>query len=249
VDVTLAGKVILVTGAGRRVGSAIALACADVGADVAVCFRTSRDGANRTAAAVRERGRAGETFQADVSAPREAKRLVDEVIARFGAIDILVNSAAIFARHPFEGGDDAAWEKAWRSAIDTNLIAPARLARLAAPALRARHGAIVNIIDVGASLAWPGYAHYTAAKAGLLHLTRTLAVALAPDVRVNSVSPGIAAFPDDMPEQERQALVARTALDRPGTPADVGAAVVFLASQPYLTGIDLAVDGGWSVRR
>ena len=108
---------------------------------------------------------------------------------------------------------------------------------------------MINLVDVGASMAWPGYAHHTAAKAGLAHLTRTLAVALGPDVRVAGVAPGIAQFPDDMPAAERQELVDKTALGRPGTPEAIADAVVFLAAHDYITGHILTVDGGWSVPR
>lgn len=198
-------------------------------------------------AAAREAGRRAESFGADVTDPADAARLVEEVVATFGAIDVLVNSAAVFIRSPFLDATDDEFEAAWKQSFETNLLAPARLARAAAPVLKARRGAIVNIIDVGATRAWPSYAHHTAAKAGLAHLTRTLSVALGPEVRVNGVSPGIAMFPDDMPEHQRNALIQKTALERPGTADDIGAAVVFLASQPYITGAILPVDGGWGV--
>jgi len=245
----LTGKVALVTGAGRRVGKAIALACAQAGADVAVHFRSSREGAQETAEHVQAAGRRAEIFRADLTRADEVRALVAQVTEVFGGLDVLVNSAALFVHHPFTEGDDEAWERAWRASFEMNLLAPARLARAAAGALRARSGAIVNIIEVGATHAWPGYAHHTAAKAGPAHLTRTLAVGLAPEIRVVGVSPGIAQFPDEMPEDERRSLIAKTALKRPGTPQDVAAAVVFLASQSYITGAILEVDGGWSVPR
>ncbi|RMH39932.1 MAG: SDR family oxidoreductase [Deltaproteobacteria bacterium] len=245
----LAGKVALVTGAGRRVGRAIALACADAGAAVAVHYRSSAAGARQVVDAIRERGGEAESFAADLTAPEAARGLADAVAAAFGGVDVLVNSAAAFVRGDFVGMDDAAWERAWRVSFETNLLAPARLTRLCAQSLAARAGAVVNVLEVGATHAWPSYAHHTAAKAGLAHLTRTLAVALAPRVRVNGVSPGIAAFPPDMPEAERAALVDKTLLGRPGTPDDVAAAVVFLAAHPYITGAIVPVDGGWSVPR
>jgi NAD(P)-dependent dehydrogenase (short-subunit alcohol dehydrogenase family) len=245
----LTGKVALVTGASHRVGKAIALACAAAGADIAVHYRSARDGALATVDAAIEIGRRAQSFQADVTDAGEARRLIDEVVATFGGVDVLVNSAAVFIHHSFTAGDDAEWERAWRTSFETNLLAPARLARLAAPSLRQREGVIVNIVEVGATHAWPGYAHHTAAKAGLAHLTRTLAVALGPQIRVVGVSPGIAQFPDEMPDDERRALIAKTALERAGTPEDVAEAVVFLAGQGYTTGAILNVDGGWSVPR
>lgn len=245
----LTGKVALVTGAGRRVGAAIAIACAEAGADVAVHYRSSRAGAADTVAAVRAAGRTARAFHADVTEPAEARELIRAVSDTLGGIDVLVNSAALFVHHGFTDGDDAAWERAWRASFETNLLAPARLARLAASSLRARRGVIVNLIEVGATHAWPGYVHHTAAKAGLAHVTRTLAVALAPEVRVVGVAPGIAQFPDSVSPAERRALIDKTALGRAGTPADVAEAVVFLAGQGYTTGAILAVDGGWSVPR
>jgi pteridine reductase len=238
----------LVTGAGRRIGRAVALACAHAGADVAVHYRTSADAAHEVADAVRAAGRTAAVVAADLTDPNAARALVGRALTALGGLDLLVNSAASFVRAPFLGGDDDAWERAWRVSLETNLVAPARLARYAAPALAARGGAIVNIIDVGATKAWPSYAAHAAAKAGLAHLTRTLAVALAP-VRVNGVSPGIAAFPADMPDEDRSALVDKTALARAGTPEDIAEAVLFLARQRYTTGVILPVDGGWSVPR
>jgi pteridine reductase len=244
-----AGKTVLVTGAARRVGRAIALAFADAGADVAVHHRASRADAEAVVAAIGSRGRRARAFAAELTDPRQAAALVADVVAELGGLDALVNSAASFVRAPFVGGADAEWERAWRVSVDTNLVAPARLARLAAPGLAARQGVIVNLLDIAAMTAWPAYAHHGAAKAGLEHLTRALAIALAPDVRVVGVSPGIAEFPHDMPEPERRRLIEKTALRRPGRPEDVAEAVLFLAGQRYTTGVVLPVDGGWSIRR
>ncbi len=245
----LAGKVVLVTGGGVRVGRAISLACAREGASVAVHYRSSLEAAAAAVAEIEALGVAAQHFAADLVVPDDARRLVDRVVEQFGGIDVLVNNAATFVRASFDGGDEQAWERAWRTSFETNLLAPARLVRYAAPSLRARCGVVVNLIDVGASLAWPDYAHHTAAKAGLAHLTRTLAVALGPEVRVAGVAPGIAAFPADMPVEERNELVGKTALRRPGTPQGIASAVTFLAAHDYITGQILTVDGGWSLAR
>jgi pteridine reductase len=245
----LTGKVVLVTGAGVRVGRAIAMACAASGAEVAVHYRTSVSEADQVVEQIRRQGGAARAFQAELTDPAAGRQLVGAIVDHFGKIDVLVNNAAVFAAHPFTDGSDEEWERVWRESWELNLLAPARLARTAAPHLRSIGGCIVNVIDVGAGKAWPSYAHYTAAKAALAHLTGTLAVALAPEVRVVGVSPGIAAFPAAMSASERAALVAKTPLRRAGTPADIGSAVAFLAASSYVTGAILPVDGGWSVSR
>lgn len=230
-------------------GRAIALRCAAAGFDVAVHYRSSEDGAAEVADEIRALGRRAAVVQAELTDPDQAARLVDEVGEQLGPVELLVNSAAIFVSSNFLGATDDEFEDAWRRCFEVNLLAPARLARHVARRLGDGHGVIINIVDIGSELAWTGYAHYTAAKAGLAHLTRTLAVALAPSFRVNGVSPGIAQFPDDMPAEARQRLLDKTPLARPGTPDDIAESVVFLATQPYTTGVILNVDGGWSIPR
>jgi len=245
----MANSVVLVTGGHRRVGRAISLAFAAAGYDVAVHFRSSEADARTTAGVVRERGGAAATFHADVTDRDQARGLIENVAGHFGRLDVLVNSAATFAQAPFLDASDDEWERAWEVSLATNLVAPARLARLAAPHLAAAQGTIVNLIDINANLAWAGYSAHGASKAALAHLTRTLAVALGPEIRVNGVSPGIALFPPDMPEDEQQKLVNKTTLKRAGTAEDIAEAAVFLAGQRYTTGAVLPVDGGWSVPR
>ena len=244
----LEGKVVVVTGGAKRVGRAITLQCAQSGADVLIHYRRSEAEALATAEEVRALGRRAVTISRDLT-ERSAATDIVAAAGSLGGIDVLVNSAASFARCNFLEASDDDWEGAWETSYETNLLAPARLARAAAPILAQRRGTIVNIIDVGARLAWPAYAQHTACKAALGHLTRTLAVAFAPQIRVVGVSPGIAEFPDDYSEQMKAAALERTPLGRPGTPEDIAQAVVFLASQPYTTGVVLAVDGGWSIPR
>ncbi|HEY4186999.1 MAG TPA: SDR family oxidoreductase [Polyangia bacterium] len=238
----LAGRAVLVTGAGVRVGRAIAEELGRAGARVAVHYARSAAGARATVRAIEAAGEAGRAraFGADLSTPANAVGLIADVVAWAGRLDVLVCSAAAFDRRPFETID----ERAWRDMLALNLEAPFRLAQAAAPHLRKRGGVIVNILDVAAFHAWSGYAHYGAAKAGLAMLTRILALELAPKVRVVAVAPGTVAFPDDYPEADRRRIVARIPLGRVGAPGDVARAVRFLCGADYVTGSVVTVDGG-----
>jgi len=236
----LAGRTALVTGAGVRVGRAIALELGRAGARVAVHYARSATGARRTVRAIEAAGGAARAFAADLSNPANAAGLVAEVVRWAGRLDVLVCSAAGFDRRPFEEID----ERAWRDMLALNLEAPFRLAQAAAPHLRRRGGVIVNILDVAAFQAWNGYAHYGTAKAGLAMLTRILAIELAPRVRVAAVAPGTVAFPDDYPAADRERIVSRIPLGRVGTPADVAGAVHYLCTAWYVTGSVITVDGG-----
>jgi NAD(P)-dependent dehydrogenase (short-subunit alcohol dehydrogenase family) len=205
-----------------------------------------RDSAKEADAVVFDLGIEGvyaRAFQADLGDGAECAKLVEAVLGWKGRLDVVVNNAAVFRKVPFLGGDDAQWERAWADALDVNLLAPARLARQAAPRM-SDGGVFVNLVDIAARQAWPSYAHYGASKAGLEWLTRTLAVALAPKLRVCGVAPGIAEFPADMPEDVRARLVERVPLGRPGTPEAIARAVSYLVGADYVTGSILTVDGG-----
>jgi len=230
-------KVALVTGAGVRVGRAIALAFARAGFAVAVHYRGSRAEAEETAARIDR----AVLVQGDVTVDPE--RIVEEAVRALGGLDVLVNCAAAFERVPAVDIDRPRFE----SMLATNLVAPFLLARAAHPHLAARRGAVVNVLDLcGTAQVWPGYAHYAAAKAGLAALTRLLAVEWAPDVRVNGVAPGTVLFPEGTPPDKRARIVRRIPAGREGSPDDVARAAVFLASEPFVSGQILAVDGGRS---
>jgi pteridine reductase len=236
----LSGRAALVTGAGVRVGRAIAEELARAGAQVAVHYARSTRGAHAAVAAMTAVGAEARAFPADLTAPGAAAALVADVVAWAGRLDILVCSAASFSRVPFEQID----ERAWREVMALNLEAPFRLAQAAAPQLRRRRGVIVNILDVAAFHAWRGYAHYGASKAALAMITRILALELAPRVRVAAVAPGTVAFPPGYPAAERRRLTSLVPLGRAGTPADVAGAVRFLCGASYITGSVVTVDGG-----
>ncbi len=240
----LKGKTALVTGAGRRVGAAIAQALANAGAGVAVHYNSSREGAEALVERARGTGAKAAAFQADLMVPAEVVRLFGEAEKRFGRLDILVNSAARFERARFEDLDLDTWE----STIRLNLTAPFLCSKAAAPIMLAGGGGcIVNICDIAGMAAWKGFSHYNVSKAGLIMLTKALAVELAPDIRVNAVAPGTVLFPDDYDERARKRIESRIPLGHAGSPRDVADAVLyFVTGSTYVTGQVLAVDGGRS---
>ncbi|HSW45047.1 MAG TPA: SDR family oxidoreductase [Phycisphaerae bacterium] len=239
------GAVVLVTGAGRRVGRAIALAMAQAGCDVAVhCHRSTKDAAT-VADQIRVMGRRAVVEIADLGEPDGPMRLVEQTVMDLGRLDILVNNASVFVKMPLDQADVAAWERILR----VNTIAPALLARAAVPHMR-RSGAgrIVNLIDILADRPIEAHGLYCASKAALAALTRSLALELAPEITVNGISPGIAVFPDDFDEALRQRLIDKVPLKRAGSPEQIAAVVRFLATEgDYITGQIIAVDGGMSL--
>lgn len=242
---TTAGPCIaLVTGAGRRVGQAVALDLAARGWGVAVHHYGSADGARETVARIRAEGGIAHAFRADLASGEGPATLVDEVVAMFGALDALVSSAASMVRTPL-GGTSAADVDA---IVALNLRAPFLLAQAAAPRMR-DGGAVVLIGDHMATEPWPGFAVHGVSKAGLEALTRHLAAALAPRLRVNAVAPGLVLAPEGMDAAAIARFVAETPLGRIGTPADVAQAVAYLLEAGFVTGEVLHVDGGRRVRR
>ena len=244
---SLAGRVALVTGAGRRVGQAIAIGLAEAGHDVAIHHHTATDGAADTAARVRALGRRAELFPADLRDAHAARRLPDEVAARFGRLDVLVNSAAVFPKESLE----AVTPESWDATLAVNLRACFFTAQGAAPHLRragaggARGGRIVNIADVAAFQPWPSYIPYGVSKAGVVLLTKSLARALAPEVTVNAVAPGGVLPPEDWTEEQRERFAQSTPVGRLGSAGDVvGAVRYFVELGDYVTGTLLVVDGG-----
>jgi pteridine reductase len=232
--------VALVTGAGRRLGAALAVALGEAGYDVAVHHGRSAEGAGRTAERIRALGRAAETFGADLRDRAAIERLFRDVDARFGRLDCLVNSAAVFPLAPWEDLTAGIWDEV----LAVNLTAPFLCAKAAAPRLReSGSGRIVNVLDLGAFEAWIDRPANGVAKAGLLKLTESLARALAPEVLVNAVAPGTIHFPDE-PAEYPLPSAKRLPLKRWGNPDDVAEAVLFLVRTRYVTGHCIVVDGG-----
>lgn len=241
----LAGTAALVTGAGRRVGQAIAVGLAGAGCDIAVHYNASAKGARETAAAVRDLGRRAELIQGDLADAQAARGLADQVVATFNRLDVLVNSAAIMVRQPIE----TITPESWDATLDLNLRAAFFVSQGAIPHLRKARGKIVNLADVGGIEPWAAYLPHCVSKAGVVMLTQTLARALAPDVAVNAVAPGPVLLPDEWDEATRERIRSTTPLQRLGEPADVVAAVKFLlADTDFVTGTVLIVDGGRLIR-
>ena len=237
----LAGRVALITGASRRVGAAIARRLAAAGCHVALHYRESPTDANAVAEACRAAGVQAEVFAADLGDAAAAAGLAGRVLERFDRLDVLVNNASVFKPMTLDTFALADWERTLR----INLTAPAVLVHAAQTALRAARGCVINLCDVSVARPWPDHLAYMVSKGGLETLTRVLARALAPDVRVVGVAPGVAAWPESYPQELRERLLARVPLQRAGTPEDIAAAVHFvLAEGDYITGAILPIDGG-----
>lgn len=244
----LEGAVALVTGGGRRLGRGISEALASAGCCLVVHYRGSREAAEATAHGLAQRGVDTLCVQADLSRPEEIEALFAAIERRFERLDILVNSAASFEQRPLQELD----EQRWDAVLAVNLRAPFLCLRHALPMLTSSRrpddapGVVVNVADLSGIQPWPGYSHHGVSKAGLLHLTKIAARELAPAVRVNAVVPGAILPPPGMdPDGSDWArTVARVPVGRSGSPAEVGATVVFLAQNDFIVGETIVVDGG-----
>lgn len=242
------GKVVLVTGGAKRVGEVISRSLHAAGAQLAVHYHSSAQEALALRVELNKvRPDSAAAFQADLLNLEELRSLVPAVIKKFGRLDAIVNNASSFYSTPFQAAD----EQQWNDLFGTNLKAPLFLAQSAAPELRRRHGAIVNIADIHAERPLHGYLLYSVAKAGLVALTRALAQEMAPQVRVNAISPGVIMWPEGeawQDEDMRRRIVAHTLLKRQGEPEDIARTVYFLLKgAPYITGQVISVDGGRSI--
>ncbi len=233
----------VVTGGAVRLGRAIALALAQAGYQVGLHYHASAAEADETARLLSAAGALAFVHAADLRDPTQ----VEALFARAGAaglrLRVLVNSAAVMPRANLMDLAVAEWD----DTLALNLRAPWLCARAAAAQMEPTGGVIVNITDAGAGRAWTGFPAYTISKAGLESLTRLLARALAPRIRVNAVAPGLILPAADMPAAEWERLVARTPLQQSGDPAAVAAAVLFLIDNPHITGQTLVIDGGYQL--
>jgi pteridine reductase len=236
---SLLGCVALVTGSAKRLGRAVALRLAQEGADVVVHYRTSAAEAESAVAEIEKLGRRAVSIAADLDRVSEIKRLFDETAKQFGRLDILVNSAANF----IPASMVSTTEEIWDASLDANLKAPFFCAQAAAPLLRRTKGTIVNFADTGGLLGWPGYIPHSVSKGGVVMLTKVLAKALAPEVRVNAIAPGTITMPGDPPEWEAE-FIKLAPLQRSGSPADITDTVLFLVQSKFVTGQVVVVDGG-----
>jgi pteridine reductase len=247
----LPGKVALVTGAGRRVGRAIAAALAAEGTRTAIHYNESRAGADELRAEIIAHGGEAAIFQADLSNVSATQDLVTAVVRQFGAMDILVNSAAVMLRTPL--GEVTPEE--WDSMFALNLRAPFFLSQAAARAMgwggpeqSQRDGVIINIADLAAYESWIGYVPHGITKAGVVRMTKSLAKVFGPRIRVNGVAPGAVLLPEGFSEAAAAHLAETAPLRRLGGPEDVAEAVLYLLSADFVTGETLIVDGGRHAR-
>ena len=240
----LRGRVALVTGAGRRVGRALAVALGAEGMTVGVHYHASDAGARETARMIEREGGKASLVAADLTGDTAAA-VIDDVTHRLGGLDVLVNSSAVMERTPL--GDVTAAQ--WDAMMALNLRAPFFLSQAAAPHLSRARGAIVNIADLAAFETWPAYIPHGISKAGVVYMTRALARTLAPNVRVNAIAPGAVLLPDNWSEDDAAKLRESTPLRRIGSPDDVVGAMLYLLRADYVTGETMIVDGGRHVRR
>lgn len=241
-DKPLAGQVALVTGGARRIGRSIALALGGAGASVAVHYNTSNVEAAEVVGCLQKAGVEALALQADLSQVDSLRPLTAEAEEKLGAIDILINNAAIFEPIPW----NKITEKDWDRFLGINLKAQFFLAQAVAAGMKERgRGTIINLVSLGGVKVWPSYIPYGVSKAGLIHLTKLLARALAPEVRVNAIAPGTIEF-EDSEIDEKYAL--KAPLKRTGRGDDIAATALFLCtSADYITGQIFVVDGGHSL--
>lgn len=235
----------LVTGAGTRVGRAIAEELGAAGMTLAIHYHRSKEGALALKDEFEGKGLVAECFSADLSQRSEARTLVDSVVRTLGGLDLLVCSAAIFEQVRFEQMSDADYDRM----LELNLSSNIALAQRATPHLAVRGGSIVFITCSSVESPYRFYLPYVVSKAGLYQAMRALALELAPAIRVNAVAPGTVLPPDNMSETELELLRRRIPLQRFGSPLDIARAVRFLAESPFVTGQQLVIDGGRSLGR
>jgi pteridine reductase len=242
----LEGRVALVTGAGQRLGRAIAEGLGKLGADVAVHFHTSGQGAEEVAARIRADGNRARAVTADLADPAAIQPLLETIGQFLGPVSILVNSAGILQRADFLDTSPELLERLWA----VNVRAPFLLGQAAAAGMaKAGRGDIVNVLDVaGVAHTWRHHAAYAMTRAALASLTRSTALELAPRVRVNAIAPGLVLPPDDLGAELREVLASNIPAGGFGSPADVVDTVAFLVAGPrFITGQVLVVDGGRSL--
>jgi 3-oxoacyl-[acyl-carrier protein] reductase len=243
-DLALRGRRALVTGGGRGIGRAIALALAEQGVSVAACYTRDESAAAALQDALSQFGNGSYTARADVASEESVAALVDGVRDRLGGLDVLVNNAGVVSHRPLEELDRAEWQRV----LDTNLTGTYMVTRAALPLLRPG-ASIINISSAVAMVGMPARAHYTASKAGTLGLTRSLCKELgARDIRVNAIAPGIIQTDQvgHLTDAQKERYASFAALNRLGEPADVGSVALFLASDlsRFVSGVTINVDGG-----
>jgi pteridine reductase len=240
--VQAAGKIALVTGAARRVGKAIALALAERGTHVVITYNNSAAEAQATLQEIHARGVQGMALRGNITQGGDVNAIVQQVMERFGRVDILVNNASNYYKTPFGTLTEAQWD----DLVGTNLKGTFLVAkRVGDEMLKAGSGKMINLADWAGFRPYKDYIPYCVAKAGVIALTQALAKTLAPTIQVNAVAPGPVLLPEDFSDRQREAVVRATPLKRVGTPLDVAQTVVFLVEgSDFITGAIIPVDGG-----
>ena len=239
VEKPLAGKVVLVTGAAKRIGRAIALVLAESGANVAITYLGSQHEAESTVRSLADYDVEAFAVRCDLRDPESIEQSVAAVVEEFGQIDVLVNNAGLFESEALEKISVEQWD----TMFATNTRAPFLMAKAAWPYLKAAKGRIINIGSLGGSHPWATHAHYCTSKAALHMLSKTMAKAWAPEISVNCVAPGMIVQGEI--DEAYEHFARKTPMQRNGTAEDVAAAVRFFAAAPhFITGQLLTVDGG-----
>lgn len=242
----LQGKVALVTGGARRLGRSFVEALAARGMVMAVHHSHSAAAAHEVVEAIMAAGGKAASFEADLTDAAAAMALPARVVERFGGLDLLVNSAAVMERRTLADTTPADWDHQ----LDLNLRAPFLLAQQAASELRQSRGTIINIADLSAMRPWAAYPVHSISKAGIVMLTKVLALILAPEVTVNGIAPGTVLLPESFDDEQRRFLAETTPLGRLGSPDDAIEALLYLVERgPFVTGETIVVDGGRSLGR
>jgi len=231
-------KIALVTGGAHRLGKSFALTLARLGYDILLHYHSAEEEARQTQAEIESLSRRVTLAPADLTDPAQ----IHSLISNFESLDVLVNSAAFMP----SGNIESLSLETWNTTLDLNLRAPFLLAQECAKKM-IDGGLIVNITDVGAQKAWSKYPSYTVSKAALESLTKILACALAPKIRVNAIAPGFVLQSDIVPAEEWERLVGRVPLKRPARPEEISSALEFLLKNEYITGQTIVVDGGYSL--
>ena len=240
----LKGKTALITGGARRLGRAIALKFAEAGADVAITFRNSAREAQGTVIDLSSFGVRAVALRCDITNEKSVRRTMKEVSRELGGLDILVNNAANYETVDF----DRLTVKQWDAIFASNARGPFLVSREALKLLRQRKGKIINMGSLGGLLPWPTHAHYCSSKAAVHMLTKVMAKALAPQIAVNCVAPGMIDLGEKAAAGFMRKMAKQTPMQRNGTGEEIADAVYFFATAPhFITGQILAVDGGLSL--
>lgn len=233
-------KVALITGGAIRIGRAITLGLAEAGFDVAINYHSSESEATAVARLVEKMGRKALIVGGDVSDGGEVESVASRVRERYGRLDLLVNNASIFRAAPLLTIEEGEWDRV----MAVNLKGPFLMVKATADLLTEARGSVINLVDLSAFQPWIEYPHHAVSKAGLLHLTRVMARALAPHVRVNAIAPGAVLLPENYTDEDRRRSQESSLLGTLGSPEDVVRTVLFLERSPFITGEVIVVDGG-----